>query len=123
LWSSRARRGHRGEIEFPPDALVLWNATDVWLLQNNEFRPLRRSVAGGLDAPDRAASAARGDRALHFLAFDLPRLRDAFDVRAGEGIRLPRSQPRYPPVKLRLAGTLYSVTGELMCSYGRPRAD
>ena len=59
-----------------------------------------------------------GDRALHFLAFDLPRLRDAFDVRAGEGIRLPEIGTSLPTFELRLAGTLFSVTGELMCSYG-----
>ena len=59
-----------------------------------------------------------GDRALHFLAFDLPRLRDAFDVRAGEGVRLPEIATAQPAFELRLAGTLNSVTGELMCTYG-----
>ena len=59
-----------------------------------------------------------GDRALHFLAFDLPRLRDAFDVRAGEGVRLPEIATALPAFELRLAGTLNSVTGELMCTYG-----
>src|SRR5206468_2982912 len=59
-----------------------------------------------------------GDRALHFLAFDLPRLRDAFDVRAGEGVRLPEIATARPVFELRLAGTLFSVTGELMCTYG-----
>jgi hypothetical protein len=59
-----------------------------------------------------------GERALHFLAFDLPRLRDAFDVRAGEGVRLPEIATAQPAFELRLAGTLNSVTGELMCSYG-----
>ena len=53
-----------------------------------------------------------------FLAFDLPRLRDAFDVRAGEGVRLPEIATARPVFELRLAGTLYSVTGELMCMYG-----
>jgi SNF2 family DNA or RNA helicase len=55
---------------------------------------------------------------LHFLAFDLPRLRDAFDVRAGEGVRLPEIATALPAFELRLAGTLNSVTGELMCTYG-----
>src|SRR5207253_10332619 len=59
-----------------------------------------------------------GDRALHFLAFDLPRLRDAFDVRAGEGVLLPEIATARPAFELRLAGTLNSVTGELMCMYG-----
>jgi hypothetical protein len=51
-----------------------------------------------------------------FLAFDLPRLRDAFDVRAGEGVRLPEIATAQPAFELRLAGTLNSVTGELMCT-------
>src|SRR5439155_1180554 len=59
-----------------------------------------------------------GDRALHFLAFDLPRLREAFDVRAGEGVRLPEIATARPVFDLRLAGTLNSVTSELMCTYG-----
>src|SRR5204862_2805826 len=56
--------------------------------------------------------------ALHFLAFDLPRLRDAFEVRAGEGVRLPEIATALPAFELRLAGSLNSITGGLMCTYG-----
>ena len=39
-------------------------------------------------------------------------------MRAGEGVRLPEIATAQPAFELRLAGTLNSVTGELMCSYG-----
>ena len=96
---------------------LLWNATDAWLLQNNEFVRWGRLPAGSTHLIERPL-LLDGDRALHFLAFDLPRLRDAFDVRAGEGVRLPEIATARPVFELRLAGTLNSVTGELMCMYG-----
>src|SRR5439155_3422016 len=35
-----------------------------------------------------------------------------------EGVRLPEIATAQPAFELRLAGTLFSVTGELMCTYG-----
>ena len=99
-------------------ALLLWNATDAWLLQNNEFVRCGEALPAGSTHLIERPLLLDGERALHFLAFDLPRLRDAFDVRAGEGIRLPEIATAQPAFELRLAGTLNSVTGELMCSYG-----
>jgi superfamily II DNA or RNA helicase len=99
-------------------ALILWNATEAWVLRKNEFvRGGERLPAGSTHLLERPL-LLDGDRALHFLAFDLPRLRDAFDVRAGEGARLPESATALPAFELRLAGTLNSVTGELLCVYG-----
>jgi superfamily II DNA or RNA helicase len=98
--------------------LLLWNATDAWLLQNNEFVRCGEALPAGSTHLIERPLLLDGDRALHFLAFDLPRLRDAFDVRAGEGVRLPEIATALPAFELRLAGTLNSVTGELMCTYG-----
>jgi superfamily II DNA or RNA helicase len=103
---------------FPPSALILWNATDAWLLRNNEFVRYGEALPAGSTHLIERPLLLEGDRALHFLAFDLPRLRDAFDVRAGEGVRLPEIATALPAFELRLAGTLNSVTGELMCTYG-----
>src|SRR5439155_2753156 len=106
------------EEEKGKSALLLWNATEAWLLQNNEFVRCGEALpAGSTHLIERPLVLDR-DRALHFLAFDLPRLRDAFDVRAGEGVRLPEIATARPVFELRLAGTLNSVTGELMCTYG-----
>ena len=99
-------------------ALILWNATDAWLLRNNEFIRCGEALPAGSTHLIERPLLLDGDRALHFLAFDLPRLRDAFDVRAGEGVRLPEIATALPAFELRLAGTLNSVTGELMCNYG-----
>src|SRR6266487_3643799 len=106
------------EQEHEENALLLWNATDAWLLQNNEFVRCGEALPAGSTHLLERPLPLDGDRALHFLAFDLPRLRDAFDVRTGEGVRLPEIATAQPAFELRLAGTLSSVTGELMCSYG-----
>ncbi len=106
------------KANFPTDALLLWNATDAWLLENNEFVRCGEALPPGSTQLLERPLLLDGDRALHFLAFDLPRLRDAFDVRAGEGVRLPEIATARPAFELRLAGALFSVTGELMCSYG-----
>jgi superfamily II DNA or RNA helicase len=109
---------HEEEQEQEASALLLWNATDAWLLQNNEFVRYGEALPAGSTHLIERPLLLDGDRALHFLAFDLPRLRDAFDVRAGEGVRLPEIATALPAFELRLAGTLNSVTGELMCTYG-----
>lgn len=100
------------------NALLLWNATEAWLLRNHEFVCCGEALPAGSTHLIERPLQLDGDRALHFLAFDLPRLGDAFDVRAGEGVRLPEIAPALPAFELRLAGTLNSVTGELMCTYG-----
>ncbi len=98
--------------------LILWNATEAWMLRNNEFVRCGEALPAGSTHLIERPLLLEGDRALHFLAFDLPQLRDAFDVRAGEGVRLPEIATALPGFELRLAGTLNSVTGELMCAYG-----
>jgi SNF2-related domain/Bacterial SNF2 helicase associated len=109
---------HEQEHDYEEKALLLWNATDAWLLRNNEFVRYGEALpAGSTHLIDRPL-LLEGDRALHFLAFDLPQLREAFDVRAGEGVRLPEIATAQPAFELRLAGTLNGITGELMCTYG-----
>jgi superfamily II DNA or RNA helicase len=110
--------GVAGEHEDEGKALVLWNATEAWLLRNNEFVRYGEALPAGSTHLIERPLLLDGDRALHFLAFDLPRLRDAFDVRAGEGVRLPEIAPALPAFELWLAGTLNSITGELLCVYG-----
>jgi superfamily II DNA or RNA helicase len=109
---------HEHEHEHEEKALLLWNATDAWLLRNNEFVRCGEALPAGSTRLIERPLLLDGERALHFLAFDLPRLRDAFDVRAGEGVRLAEIATALPALELRLAGTLNSVTAELMCSYG-----
>jgi superfamily II DNA or RNA helicase len=109
---------HEHEQEGEEKALILWNATDAWMLQNNGFVRYGEALPAGSTHLIERPLLLDGDRALHFLAFDLPRLRDAFDVRAGEGVRLPEIATALPAFELRLAGTLNSVTGESMCTYG-----
>jgi superfamily II DNA or RNA helicase len=106
------------KANLPSNGLLLWNATNAWVLRNNEFVRCGEALpAGSTHLFDRPL-LLEGDRALHFLAFDLPRLSDAFDVRAGEGVRLPEIAIALPAFELRLAGTINSVTGQLMCTYG-----
>ena len=121
-----------------PNTMLLWNATDAWLFRGgtpavaplpykdgtaavpstNEFVRYGESLPAGAAQLLGSPLSLEGDRALQFLAFDLPRLREAFDVRGGEGVRLPEVIPATPVFALRLAGTLNSVTGELLCTYG-----
>jgi superfamily II DNA or RNA helicase len=98
--------------------LLLWNATEAWMLRNNEFVRCGEALAAGSTHLIERPLLLEGDHALHFLALDLPRLREAFDVRAGEGVRLPEIATAVPALELRLAGTLNGITGELMCIYG-----
>ena len=110
--------GEEEEEEEGKSALLLWNATEAWVLRNDEFVRYGEGLPAGSTNLIERPLLIEGDRALHFLAFDLPRLREAFDVRAGEGIRLPEIATARPALELRLAGTLNSITGELMCTYG-----
>jgi superfamily II DNA or RNA helicase len=98
--------------------LMLWNAREAWLLRNNEFVRCGEAWPAGSTNLIERPLLLEGDRALQFLAFDLPRLRDSFDVRGGEGVRLPEIAPASPALELWLAGTLNSITGELLCVYG-----
>jgi superfamily II DNA or RNA helicase len=109
---------HEQEQEQEGKALLLWNATEAWLLQNNEFVRCGEALPTGSTHLIERPLLLDDERALHFLAFDLSRLGDAFDVRAGEGVRLPEVATALPAFELRLSGTLNSVTGELMCTYG-----
>jgi superfamily II DNA or RNA helicase len=115
-----------GSIEIrcnlPPSTLRLWNATEAWLLRNNEFVRFGEGLPAGSTHLIEKPLLLEGDRALHFLAFDLPRLRDAFDLRLGEGARLPEIATARPAFELHLAGTLSSLRSELMCSYGERAA-
>jgi superfamily II DNA or RNA helicase len=105
-----------------PNTMLLWNATDAWFLRHQEFvRCAEALPAGAAHRLDRPLEL-EGDRALQFLAFDLPRLREAFDINVSEGLRLPEVIPATPAFELRLAGTLNSVTGELVCTYGNRAA-
>jgi superfamily II DNA or RNA helicase len=118
LVESRGEGSIAVKCNCPANALLLWNATDAWLLQNNQFVRYGEALPAGSTHLIERPLLLDGDRALHFLAFDLPRLRDAFDVRAGEGVRLPEIGTALPAFELRLAGTLNSITAELMCTYG-----
>lgn len=106
------------KADLPPNAMLLWNATDAWLLRKDEFVRCGESLPAGSAHLLNRPLLLEGERALHFLAFDLPRLREAFDISAGAGVQLPEVVIATPIFELRLAGTLNSVTGELLCTYG-----
>ena len=106
------------KANLPSNALLLWNATDAWLLRDNEFTRCGEGLPAGATHLIERPLLLDGERALHFLAFELPRLGEAFEVRAGDGVRLPEVVTATPAFELRLAGTLNSVTAELLCTYG-----
>jgi superfamily II DNA or RNA helicase len=114
----RANGGVTVKAKTMPNTMMLWNATDAWLLRNNEFVRCGESLPAGATHLLGSPLELSGDRAMQFLAFDLPRLRDAFDISAGEGLRLPEVTFATPAFALRLAGTLNSITAELLCTYG-----
>ncbi|HSH39033.1 MAG TPA: SNF2-related protein, partial [Chthoniobacterales bacterium] len=118
LIDSRRDGGISVKANLPSNALLLWNATDAWLLRNDEFVRCGEALAAGSTHLIERPLLLPADRALHFLAFDLPRLRDAFDVRAGEGVRLPEIASATPAFELRIAGTLNSIAADLLCTYG-----
>ncbi|HKP02464.1 MAG TPA: SNF2-related protein [Chthoniobacterales bacterium] len=101
-----------------PNTMLLWNASEAWFLRGHEFVRCGEALPAGAAHLLGSPLELAGDRALQFLAFDLPRLREAFDINATEGLRLPEVVPATPAFALRLAGTLNSVTGELLCTYG-----
>jgi superfamily II DNA or RNA helicase len=114
----RANGGITVKAKTMPNTMLLWNATDAWFLRGHEFVRCGEALPAGAAHLLGSPLELEGDRALQFLAFDLPRLRDAFEIRAGDGLRLPAVIPATPAFALRLAGTLNSVTGELLCTYG-----
>jgi superfamily II DNA or RNA helicase len=114
----RANGGIAVKAKAIPNTMLLWNATDAWVLREREFVRCGEVLPAGAAHLLGSPLQFEGDRALQFLAFDLPRLREAFDISAGEAVRLPEVIPATPLFDLRLAGTLNSVTGELLCTYG-----
>jgi superfamily II DNA or RNA helicase len=116
--TSAIEHEHEQEHDYEEKALMLWNATEAWVLRNNEFVRCGEGLPAGATHLIERPLLLDGDRALRFLAFDLPRLREGFDIRAGEGVRLPEIATAQPAFELRLAGTLNGITGELMCTYG-----
>jgi superfamily II DNA or RNA helicase len=114
----RANGGITVKAKAIPNTMLLWNATDAWLLREREFVRCGEALPAGAAHLLGSPLLLEGDRALQFLAFDLPKLRDAFDISTDEGVRLPEVIPATPLFDLRLAGTLNSVTGELLCTYG-----
>jgi superfamily II DNA or RNA helicase len=101
-----------------PNTMLLWNATEAWLLRQHEFIRCGEALPAGAAQLLGPPLQLEGDRALQFLAFDLPRLREVFDISADEGLGLPEVVAATPAFALRLAGTLNSVTSELLCTYG-----
>ncbi len=100
-----------------PETMLLWNATDAWLLRKQEFIRCGEALPAGAAHLLGSPLQLEGDTALKFLAFDLPRLRAAFEIITHE-VLLPEIIQASPVIELRLAGTLNSVTGELLCRYG-----
>ncbi|MFN2476521.1 MAG: DEAD/DEAH box helicase, partial [Chthoniobacterales bacterium] len=105
------------KANLPANALLLWSATDAWLLRNAGFIRFGEALpAGSTHLIDHPLVLDR-ERALQFLAFDLPRLREAFDVTGAAGLHVPDVELASPRFDLRVAGTLNSVTAELLCTY------
>jgi superfamily II DNA or RNA helicase len=114
----RANGGITVKARPMPNTMLLWNATEAWLLRQQEFVRCGEALPAGAAQLLGAPLLLEGDRAFQFLAFDLPRLREVFDISADEGVALPEVIAATPAFALRLAGTLNSVTGELLCTYG-----
>ena len=114
----RANGGITVKAKTVPNSMLLWNATGAWLLRAREFVRYGEALPVGAAHLLGSPLQLEGDRALQFIAFDLPRLREAFDISTGAGLRLPEVIQATPAFELRLAGTLNSVTGELLCTYG-----
>jgi superfamily II DNA or RNA helicase len=114
----RANGGITVKARPMPNTMLLWNATEAWFLRQHEFVRCGEALPAGAAQLLGAPLLLEGDRALQFLAFDLPRLREVFDISADEGLVLPEVIDATPAFALRLAGTLNSVTGELLCTYG-----
>jgi superfamily II DNA or RNA helicase len=114
----RANGGITVKARPMPNTMLLWNATEAWFLRQHEFVRCGEVLPAGAAQLLGAPLLLEGDRALQFLAFDLPRLREVFDISAEEGLVLPEVIAATPAFALRLAGTLNSVTGELVCTYG-----
>ncbi len=109
--------GLRAGIEVPPDATVLAAGSEAWLLLRNEF------TAIGSELPEIARTllerpvSFEQDRALRFIAFDLPKLRHFFEVRADQQLAMPEVAVATPRFILRVAGSLNAISAELLCSY------
>jgi superfamily II DNA or RNA helicase len=118
LLESRGESGIEIRANVPPNALLMWNTTEAWMLRNNEFVRYGEALPEGSTHLIERPLSLIGDRALRFLAFDLPLLRDGFNVRTGEGVRLPEIVPALPSFELFLAGSLSGLTADLLCNYG-----
>jgi len=60
----------------------------------------------------------RGDRALHFLALDAPRLGNWFEVQTGAALRLPELRTGIPQFSLSIEGSMRELRAKLSCRYG-----
>jgi len=104
-------------LAVPPDSALLTNGTDAWLLRQHELVQCAEEFPAAARNLLKDTIILAGDRALKFLAIDLPQLRQAFDVRGEADFALPDIAAAVPKFELRLAGSLNQVTADLRCTY------
>ncbi len=104
-------------VELPINSAMLLDGTAAWLLRQNEFIPCAEGLTTQSAALLQEPRVFEGDRALRFLALELPTLRHVFEIRGDTGVALPQVLAATPVFALRVAGTLNQLTAELHCHY------
>ena len=103
LVESRGEGSIAVKCNFPPNALLLWNATDAWLLQNNEFVRCGEALPAGSTHLIERPSAARWRSRVA-----LPRVRSASAARC---IRCARRRRRSSSGNRNGAASLRAAAG------------
>lgn len=89
---------------------------EIWSKTENRFE----SCAEGLpfSALADGPQTLRGERALHFLALDAPRLGNWFEVQTGADLVIPELRTGTPRFSLSIEGSMREVRAKLCCRYG-----
>ena len=90
--------------------------TEAWSKMGNRFA----ACVEGFSFPALAdgPQTLRGERALHFLALEAPRLGNWFEVQTCDGLVLPELRTGTPKFSLSIEGSMRELRARLYCRYG-----
>ncbi len=113
----RLTREPAGSVTLRTSEQLLAARGEMWTLRGERFQPLREGLPAELERLADEPLTFRGDRALSFLGFEAPSLREWFEVETDGDLPLPEVRTEAPHVVLQLEGSLRELRAELRACY------
>ncbi|MDQ3118283.1 MAG: DEAD/DEAH box helicase, partial [Verrucomicrobiota bacterium] len=104
-------------LDLAENERVLSSDDEVWLQEGNRVGPFVEGLPAEFRTMLDGVLSLRGERAQHFLAFEVQRLRQWFDLETEAGWALPEVQKATPEILLNVEGSLREIRAELRARY------